>query len=286
MRNLRRRRALVTGAASGLGRALALELAHAGCDLALSDVDAARLELTRAEVVATGSQVHTAVLDVADRCAVYAYAERLTAEIGPVHLLVNNAGVLLTAAIEEMEDQDLEWVLGVNFWGVVYGTKAFLPYLRVLEEAHIVNISSVFGLVGMPTQGAYCCTKFAVRGFTETLEMELAAATPHVRVSLVIPGGIKTGIARSARCPAGSWIDEPEDWRRQFEKTALTTPQAAARATVRGIQRNSPRILIGNDAHVADFVHRLLPDLYRAGVLAICRRSRAGRTMDREWKIP
>lgn len=272
MRDLQGRRAIVTGAGGGLGRALALELARAGCPLALSDVDEGALKRVSEEVAATGGSAHLAVLDVSDRAAVRAYADRLQSEAGPVHLLVNNAGVCLVASIEEMAYEDLRWLMDINYWGVVHLTQAFLPYLQQADQARVVNISSIFGMVGLPTQAAYCSAKFAVHGFTETLQLELEATSPHVRASLVVSGGLKTRIAHHARVPGGRWVASTQEWADTFDQCALTTPEVAARTIVRGIRRGSRRILVGADSHVVHLLQRIIPGGYRAGVARFSRR--------------
>lgn len=165
--------AAITGAGSGIGRALAMELAAVGCDLALSDISETGLKTTADQASAQGVKVTTTVLDVADRAAVYAWADQVVTDHGRVNLLFNNAGVALAAPAETTSQADFEWLMNINFWGVVYGTQAFLPHLRASGEGHVVNLSSLFGLIGMPTQASYCAAKFAVRGYTETLRMEL-----------------------------------------------------------------------------------------------------------------
>ncbi|MFH2100156.1 MAG: SDR family oxidoreductase, partial [Pseudomonadota bacterium] len=197
MWDIRGKVAVVTGAASGIGRETAILLAQEGCELAISDVDMEGLEETVQKVKQAGAKVSAARLDVSDKEAFYEYASKVIEDHGSVQIVVNNAGVALTATIEEMEYEDFEWLFNINFWGMVYGTKAFLPHLKKNDAAHVVNISSVFGLWAIPTQGAYNCSKFAIRGFTEALGQELAGS--GVTVSSVHPGGIRTNIARKAR---------------------------------------------------------------------------------------
>ncbi|MER3452642.1 MAG: acetoin dehydrogenase, partial [Acidimicrobiia bacterium] len=185
----------VTGAASGIGRALALELARRGAAVALADLDAEGLAATADNCRARGAPVSVSVLDVGDRAAMTAWAAEVADWQGRVHMVVNNAGVALVAGVEEASDEDLR----TNFWGVVQGTRAFLPHLKAAGEGHVVNISSVFGLVGVPLQSAYCAAKFAVRGFTESLRAELRAERCGVSATVVLPGGVRTAIAQRAR---------------------------------------------------------------------------------------
>jgi NAD(P)-dependent dehydrogenase (short-subunit alcohol dehydrogenase family) len=263
----------ITGAASGMGRALALECARRGSDLALVDVDVAGLEETaaRARASRSGARVRAERLDVSDRAAIYGWAAAVEEELGGADVVVNNAGVSLSASVERMTDEDFEWLFGINFWGVVHGTRAFLPQLRKRPEGHVVNLSSVFGLIGVPTQSAYCAAKFAVRGFTESLRQELAESS--VRVTCVHPGGIKTDIARRGRHyeDATGESVEAEEVARRFEKQARTTAEEAARVIVRGVLRDEPRILIGADAVAIDAMARVAPRGYDALVRRVAR---------------
>lgn len=259
--------AAITGAGSGIGRALAMELAGRYCNLALSDVNRESLEETAAMAAESSSiKVTTQVVDVADREAVHTWADDTAREHGAVHLVFNNAGVALGTTIEGAEYADLEWIININFWGVIHGTKAFLPHLRKTGAGHIVNISSVFGLIGVPSQGAYNASKFAVRGFTEALRQELDMAGGQVSASSVHPGGIKTNIAKAARFSDNmtdfTGSDEAQS-KANFERMFLTTPEAAARTILHGVQRDSRRILIGPDAHAIDWMARLLPSSYQ-----------------------
>ncbi|MCF2527629.1 SDR family NAD(P)-dependent oxidoreductase [Yinghuangia soli] len=248
--------AAITGAGSGIGRALAYELARHGARLALSDIDAEAVRETAAIALGHGASETTATrVDVADRHAVQAWADDTADYFGTVNLVVNNAGVALTASVEEMEWEDFEWLMGINFWGVAYGTKAFLPHLRRARDAHLVNISSVFGLMGIPTQSAYCAAKYAVRGFTESLRQEMRLSHSGVRVTTVHPGGIKTNIARSARAAKGL---EAGELAADFDRIARTSPERAARIIVRGVKRNRARVFVGPDATLIDVGQRLL----------------------------
>jgi short-subunit dehydrogenase len=256
--------AAVTGAASGIGRALADALAERGCHLALADRDAAGLhgatEAVRAKYPVT---VTTTVLDVADAAAV----ERFAAEAGAAHpnlnIVVNNAGVALIGDHDQISLADLQWLMGINFWGVVYGCRAFMPQLLTQGEAHIINVSSVFGLVAPPGQTAYSSAKFAVRGFSEALRHELEERGGRIKVSTVYPGGIKTNIVRNARAvqALSNTRVELEDG---FERMARSTPTQAAKSIVDGILANAPRILIGGDARLIDRLQRLMPTRYYA----------------------
>ncbi|WP_414936278.1 SDR family NAD(P)-dependent oxidoreductase [Amycolatopsis sp. cmx-11-51] len=251
---------VITGAGSGIGRALAIELAGRGARLALSDVDAVRAAETTALCEKAGSTAKAYELDVADRDAVLAHAEEVAVDFGGANLVVNNAGVALGATVEEMTWDDYDWLMGINLGGVVNGTKAFLPQLITSGDGHIVNLSSVFGFIGVPTQSAYNAAKFAVRGFTEALRQEMLIARHPVAVSCVHPGGIKTNIARDARGGVERDIDKAA---KGFEKIARTTPEKAARTIVRGIERKTPRILIGGDAYVIDAIPRVLGSFYQ-----------------------
>jgi NAD(P)-dependent dehydrogenase (short-subunit alcohol dehydrogenase family) len=260
MKDFTDRVAVITGAGSGIGRALAIELAGRGARLAISDVDAVAIADTAAHCEKAGAQAKGYQLDVSDRAAVTAHAEEVVAEFGRVNLVVNNAGVALMANVEDMSYEDMDWIVGINFWGVVHGTKAFLPHLIASGDGHLVNISSVFGFVGIPTQSAYNATKFAVRGFTEALRQEMLLEKRRVGVSCVHPGGIRTNIARDARAPESSTSQQRAT---DFSRIARTTPEQAARTILRGVERKRARILIGPDAYVFDAVPRVLGASYQ-----------------------
>jgi NAD(P)-dependent dehydrogenase (short-subunit alcohol dehydrogenase family) len=263
--------AVVTGAGSGIGRALAVELASRGARLAISDVNDTGLGETVSMCEKSGAEVHSYHLDVADRAAVLTHAEQVTKDLGEANLVVNNAGVALMATVEEMAWEDLDWLMGINFWGVVHGTKAFLPHLIASGDGHLVNISSVFGFVGVPSQSAYNAAKFAVRGFTEALRQEMLIAGHPVAVSCVHPGGIKTNIARDAR--AARDLIPVEERATRFEKAARTTPEKAAQVILRGVDRKSPRILIGADARMFDVTARVSGARYQRVVATVMRRA-------------
>jgi short-subunit dehydrogenase len=252
--------AVITGAGSGVGRALAVRLAGRGCVLLLADIDETGLSQTAGQVEEAGAACTSHVVDVADRAAVEAFAAGVAARHAHVNLLINNAGVTVVDEAESMDYEDFEWVMQINFWGVVYGTKAFLPSLRRADAAHIVNMSSVFGLMGMPLQSAYNASKFAVRGFTEALKMELAGS--HIGVSCVHPGGIRTRIGRNSRIRDVALSAPSDEIIRQFERFAMTSPDKAAAAIIRGIEKRRQRVLIGPDARFIDWIVRLVPRSY------------------------
>ena len=267
MKRFENKVAAITGASSGIGRSLALELGRRGCDLALSDVNEVGLEETAAQARNLGVNVTSQRVDVADRDAVYAWADQVVRDHGKVNLIFNNAGVALGSTVEKMTYEDFEWLMNINFWGVVYGTKAFLPHLKATGDGHIINISSVFGLAGIPSQSAYNSAKFAVRGFTESLRQELDMLKFGVSASCVHPGGIKTSIARASRMDDSlqdlGLASPGEDTRQKFEKSFITSPDKAANEILEGVQRNQRRILVGPDARVYDWMVRLLPTAYQ-----------------------
>lgn len=251
---------MITGAGSGIGEALAQALAAQGCHLALADRDTESLERVADDVRAMGVRCSSHTVDVADRRQVEAYAADAQSEHGAVHMLFNNAGVALADYIETHSYEDFEWLMNINFWGVVYGTKSFLPLLRQVDEAHIVNISSLFGLGALPSQAAYNASKFAVRGFTEALKMELAAS--RIGVSSVHPGGIKTNIVRNGRIVEKNVKLSRQSFIERFERIARTTPAKAAQVILAGVRKNKRRILVGADARIADKIIRLFPGSY------------------------
>ncbi|MFC4946500.1 SDR family NAD(P)-dependent oxidoreductase [Pseudonocardia sp. GCM10023141] len=259
MKDFSDRVVVITGAGSGIGRALAIELAGRGARLALSDVDAVGVGDTVARCEKLGATARDYHLDVSDRAAMLAHADEVVSDFGRVNLVVNNAGVAVMASVADTTWDDLDWIVGINFWGVVHGTKAFLPHLIASGDGHLVNISSVFGLIGVPTQSAYNATKFAVRGFTEALRQEMLIEKRRVGVSCVHPGGIRTNIARDARAQHMNAAERDSE----FLKIARTTPPEAARTIIRGVERNRPRILIGADAHVIDALPRILGPGYQ-----------------------
>jgi len=256
--------ALVTGAASGIGRALSLELAARGCDMAIADVDLPGLESLAEEIKSTYSRrVLLERVDVADLPNVQAFAQAVIAAYPNLSIVVNNAGVALRGDFEEIDHAQMQWLMGVNFWGVVHGTRALLPHLERRPRAHIVNLSSIFGIVAPPGQCAYAAAKFAVRGFSEALRHELAAKKSPVRVTVVHPGGVATNIVRSA--PAGARLKSTmsaSEVAERFDEIARTKPRAAALRIIRGIERSEPRVLIGSDARLMELIQRLRPVTY------------------------
>jgi NAD(P)-dependent dehydrogenase (short-subunit alcohol dehydrogenase family) len=255
--------AVVTGAASGIGRALAIHLAREGASLAIADVKAAELDETVKMLERIGcsrDKVSAHIVDVSDKERVAEFAREVVDAHGGAHLLINNAGVGLFGMAEQLSIEDIEWLMGVNFWGVVYGVKHFLPILRLQPQGHIVNISSVFGIIGPVGHSAYAASKFAVRGFTEALRHELAGGP--VRVSVVHPGGVKTNIANNAKPGAGANRAAIERERAIFNMAARTSPEAAAERIVRGVLRNEERILVGPDAWMMDRIQRWAPVKY------------------------
>jgi NAD(P)-dependent dehydrogenase (short-subunit alcohol dehydrogenase family) len=253
MRELKGRVAVVSGAASGIGRAVSLELGKHGCDLAICDLDDTGLEQTANEVRALGRRVSRHRVDVADRQQMQRFADQVVAEYGRVEILVNNAGVTVTADFEQHSLEDWEWILGVNLWGVIHGCKFFLPHLKQAGEAHIVNVSSVFGLIGVPGQSSYCATKFAVRGLSEALWAELKSH--GIGVTCVHPAGVRTNIVRSART-----ADEADKAQAvEFIDSNSITPERCAQRIVRAIRDNRMRLLDSPTAFVIDTIKRVTP---------------------------
>jgi NAD(P)-dependent dehydrogenase (short-subunit alcohol dehydrogenase family) len=255
MTDIRGKVAVITGAGSGIGQALAYDLARRGARLAISDIDEVGLAETAKQVRVIGAPVHTTRLDVTDRAAVLRYADEVAAEYGSVNIIINNAGIAFHGDIEKMSFEQIERVMDVDFWGVVNGTKAFLPYLIESGDGHVVNISSLFGLMAVPSQGAYNAAKFAVRGFTEALRQEMLVSGHPVNVTCVHPGGIKTAIARNADAVAGQ---DPAALAEVFDKRlAKTSAASAARSIRRAVIGNRPRAVVGLDAKVLDLFVRI-----------------------------
>ncbi|MBL4674122.1 MAG: SDR family oxidoreductase [Arenicella sp.] len=259
--------AVITGAGSGIGRHLALKLASYGASLAISDINVEGLAETEAQATRLlkniNARIVTSTLDVSNREAVFAYAEETKREFGSVNLVINNAGVALSSGtLSETSVDDFEWLMSINFSGVLYGTKAFLPVLEEAEWGHIVNISSLFGLIGVAEQAAYNASKFAVRGMTEALRQELETANSHISCTSIHPGGIKTQIAMNSRVskPLDS---ETEKLKENFEDLAITTPESAAEQILTSVLKNKRRLVLGKDAKVLDWIQRHFPNHYQ-----------------------
>lgn len=274
MKNLQGQVVAISGAGSGIGRALAHEFARQGSRLSLSDINLDAANETAAQLQAKGVQVITQQVDVGSLEQVTAWAERTRAHFGRINVVVNNAGVALSGTVGALSMKDYEWIMQVNFWGVVYGTKVFLPHLEASGSGHIVNISSVFGLSAQPLMSGYNASKFAVRGFTESLRQDLDLARSCVSASCVHPGGIKTNIAKAARVDgsvAAATGKSEAEATREFERSFITTPAKAAQVIVNGVLRNQRRILIGPDARLLDWCVRLMPALYQRIFVAAVR---------------
>jgi NADP-dependent 3-hydroxy acid dehydrogenase YdfG len=253
--------AAVTGAGSGIGQALALELARSGALVAISDVDTEGLAQTEEQLKAIGAPFRSDRLDVTEREAFQIYADQINKHFGKVNQIYNNAGIAFTGDVEITAFKEIERVMDVDFWGVVNGTKAFLPHLIASGDGHIVNVSSLFGLMSMPGQAAYNSAKFAVRGFTEALRQELVLNRDPVKVTSVHPGGIKTAIARNGLTAEGV---DPEAQYRFFDKRlASTTPQRAAEIILEAVRKNKARVLVGQDAVVLDLIVRITGSGYQ-----------------------
>ena len=277
MKSFRGRIAAITGASSGIGRALALALARRGAHLALADLDETNLAATAdaAAAAGPGARITRRRVDVARRDEVLAWADEVARDHGGCHVIVNNAGVGLGATAEGVSPDDFAWLMSINFWGVVHGTQAFLPLLRASGEGHVVNLSSLFGIVAAPGQSAYNASKFAVRGYTEALRLELELEGAPVSATSVHPGGIRTGIARASRVHdslRSLGVADPRAAADGFERQFRTSPEDAAEAILRGVRRNRRRVLIGADARAIDLLQRVLPAGYQPLVVSAWRR--------------
>lgn len=262
--------AVVTGAGSGIGRALALNLAERGAKLALSDVDVNGLEETVRQVEALGAEVASQFLDVSQRETVLDYADTVRARFGKINQIYNNAGIAYHGDVEASSFKDIERIVDVDFWGVVNGTKAFLPHLQESGDGHIVNISSLFGLLAMPSQAAYNAAKFAVRGFSEALRMELLISKAPVKMTVVHPGGIKTAIARNATVAEN--YDQQSVAKFFDAKLAKTTPDQAAKTILKGVEKGKGRVLIGSDAIALDLFQRITGSKYQRVIAVVANR--------------
>ena len=253
---------VITGAGSGIGRALALNVADKGARVAISDWNESGLNETVELLKNAGvAELKADVLDVSDKAAFAAYAAGVVDHFGQVNVVVNNAGVSHSGPVTEMDYADFEWIVGINFWGVVYGTREFLPHLIASGDGHLVNISSLFGLISMPGQSTYNATKYAVRGFTESVRQDMIVARHPVGVTCVHPGGIKTGIARNGRVTRG---EDKQQLARTFDqRLARMTPEKAAQIIVDGMLGGKPRVLVGADAHAIHWIGKLLGARYQ-----------------------
>jgi butyryl-CoA dehydrogenase len=278
MKSFENRVAAITGAGSGIGRATAVELSRRGCHVAVSDVDEVGLAETVGLCEGSGVKVTSRRLDVADRADTFAWADEVVSDHRKANLIFNNAGVAASATVEAMSHEDFQWLMNINFWGVVNGTNAFLPHLKASGEGHVANISSVFGLMAIPTQSAYNAAKFGVRGFTDALRIELDIEGADVSATTIHPGGIRTNIARSARVDPSmlEMGEDPETSADEFDKFARTSPEQAANQILRAVQRNRRRALIGPDAVVFDLVSRM-PAVVSQRLLVGTSRQRAKR---------
>jgi len=265
MKNFKNKVAAITGAGSGIGQQLAVLLAKQGCHLSLSDVNEQGLAQTAELAKQSHVRVTTKKLDVADRDAMKEWAADTVQDHGSVNMIFNNAGVALGSTVEGASYEELEWIVNINFWGVVYGTKEFLPLIKKSGEGHVINISSLFGLTAQPTQSAYNATKFAVRGFTESLRQELDMENCGVSALCVHPGGIRTNIANAAKMNDSirSLGMHPERSAKSFNKLLRCPPEEAARQIIEAVQKDKRRLLIGNDAKAVDLMQRILPTGYQ-----------------------
>ncbi|SEB26849.1 MULTISPECIES: SDR family NAD(P)-dependent oxidoreductase [unclassified Mycobacterium] len=265
---------VITGAGSGIGQALAIELARSGASLAISDIDTEGLAKTEEQVKAIGAPVKADRLNVAEREAFELYADDVVKHFGKVNQVYNNAGIAFTGDLEVSQFKDIERVMDVDFWGVVNGTKVFLPHLIASGDGHVVNVSSIFGLFAVPSQSAYNAAKFAVRGFTEALRQEMKLAGHPVKVTTVHPGGIKTNIVRNST--AASDIDSA-GLNKLFDRAALTTPERAAQIILEAVRKGHARVLVGPDAKIVDVIVRITGSGAYQGLFAAI----AGRVLPR-----
>ena len=276
MKDFKNKVAAITGAASGMGRTLALELARRGCHLALSDVNEKGLAETAALAGKLGVKVTTTKVNVASRDEVFAWADQVVRDHGKVNLIFNNAGVALGAFLETVKPEDFEWIMGINFWGVVWGTQAFLPHMKKAGEGHIVNTSSLFGLLSLPTQGTYNSSKFAVRGFTEALRQELDLEKCGVSATCVHPGGIATNIAMAGKIDPAmekvTGVSVEQQKRRANKLINVTTAHSAALQILSAVEKNHRRVLVGPDARFLDKLVRLLGASYQSHVIRYVKR--------------
>jgi len=252
--------AVITGAASGIGRALARDLASRGCNLALADVNAEGLEAVRSELASNEIRVTAHVVDIGDADAIKAFAAAVRSQHGEANLLFNNAGVAAGGTFDQISEADFEWLVNINFWGPIRMTRAFLPLMRDSGEGHITNISSIFGVIAPEGQTAYSAAKFGVRGFSDALRHELDGGP--IQVTTVHPGGVNTNIAETARSPEGATEEEVAAGKEFAARNLVMPPEEAARIILRGVERRRPRVLVGRDAHAIHWIERFFPSRY------------------------
>ncbi len=252
--------AAISGAGDGIGRALSQRLNAAGCHLWLSDINPETLAGTCALLDDTKGRVTSQVVDCGQRDALFSWAQAVRADTASLDALFNNAGVGYGARFADSSEENFEWLIDINFWGVVHATRAFLPLLTRAERGHLVNLSSIFGMVGIPTQSAYNAAKFAVRGFSESLQAEYLHS--NLYVSSVHPGGVQTNIARSARTDGAGNMADADERDQQFRRLAKTTPERAADIILRGTVRGKRRIMVGWDAWLILQLTKILPTRY------------------------
>lgn len=263
MRDLSGKVVVITGVGSGIGRALAQNISSQNARLALNDIDQSNLDETIKLCKQNNSEILSHAFDVSSKDEWKVFRDKVIDQYGHVDIVINNAGVALgNYTIDEVSFEDFEWLMGINFWGMVYGTKIFLEDLKARSNSAIVNISSVFGLAGVSRNGPYCASKFGIRGFTETLRMEAFLDYPQLQVHTVHPGGIKTNIARSADWNPKYTAEEKKEQLEETEAAFVTTPEDAAKTIIKGIQNNRSKILIGKDAWVFDKIIRFFPERY------------------------
>lgn len=281
MKNLKQKVAVVTGAGSGIGRATALALAKEGCLLAISDVNEPQLEETRLAIEALGAKVHAKFLDVTDREGFENYAREVADTFGKVNVVINNAGVMVRGTLQKTSIEDFEWIMSINFWGMVYGSMAFLPYLKQSGEGHICNVSSMFAMMAPANAGAYASGKFAIRAFSETLRTELDVEECGVSVTSIHPGMIKTAILLDARVDPSileeTGVADKEEAHAQYTKQAFNTPEKVANSIIKGIKKNKMRVLVGFDAYLVDWATRLAPVSFRKLATKILKMDKAKR---------
>lgn len=253
--------AVITGAASGIGRELALQMSREGAAIIAADYDKKNLDETEKLVKSSGGTAFGFKVDISDSKQVNKFAADVKKKHGSIDMLINNAGVTLFGKFDELKMADFEWIMNINLWGAIYTTKAFLPELKDKQGAYLVNVASIFGVIGTGNQSAYCATKFGLRGFTEALQDELHAFP--VKVISVLPGGIKTNIAKNARViKDGSVLKDTAKLEKRLAKISKTTAAEAASQIIEGMRKNKARIRIGSDARFLDRLQRLVPVKY------------------------